>query len=77
MKVLLPENHKHKSYVGKNGIEVSSLQCIDFACFAPHNCNYIRTDTKIINNWVCNTRDNHGCPDHPKTVNELKEINNE
>ena len=66
MKTVLPKNHKHKKYVGKNGIQIRDLDCLNYKCFQPHNRNYIRTDGTVIKNWVCNYRDNHGCPDYPE-----------
>ena len=66
MKTILPKNHKYKNYVGRNGVEIADLPCLDYSCFHPHNRSYTRTDGKVINNWVCNTRENYGCPDRPK-----------
>ena len=68
MKTILPKNHKYKSYVGKNGIEIRNLDCLNYTCFSAHNRNYTRTDGKIINNWCCNTRENNECPDRPEIL---------
>lgn len=66
MKTILPKNHKYKDYVGKNRIEISDLPCLEYKCFSPHNFSYTLPTCKIINRWVCRTRELNGCPDHPK-----------
>ncbi len=34
MKTILPKNHKYKSYVGRNGIEIRDLDCLNYTCFS-------------------------------------------
>ena len=59
MKTILPVNHKYKDYVKGNGIEISKLDCLNYTCFSPGEIN---------SNWICNIKENHGCPDHPKKI---------
>lgn len=68
MKTILPKNHKYKNYVGKNGIEIASLSCLEYNCFQPHNFNYTLSNDKIKNRWVCRTMELNGCPEHPRKI---------
>ncbi len=68
MKTILPKNHKYKDYIKGNGIEINDLPCLNYSCFQPHNFSYTLSNGKVVNKWVCRTRENHGCPDHPKKI---------
>lgn len=72
MKIKLSKNHKYKNYLKNNAVSVCCKDCANKNCFSPHNWSYRRTDGKLINDFRCNTREHHGCPDMTVLKNDSK-----
>jgi len=63
MYTTLPKNHEYRVMVGAKKVNVKDKECLNLQCFRPHDFSYTRTDRKVIHDWRCVHRENHGCPD--------------
>ena len=43
-------------------VNVVDKHCKNKHCFKIHNYNYILSNGKVVNNWMCRTRELYGCP---------------
>ena len=62
IKLMKVKNKIAESSYGRKEVEASHVDCPCRSCFRIHNCKYTTGDGNWVDNYVCITNHNHGCP---------------